>query len=293
MPDPDVILVTGATGNTSSPLVSMLEARGVSIRAMIRRAGDDRRLDVKSASPVVADFDDPASLESALDGVTRAYLVTPSSAAAEEQQVRLAELAARAGVLQIVLLSQYASAEDSPVRFLRYHAAVERRIRELGVGYTFLRPNLFMQGLLGFASTIASDGAFFAPIGVTRVSMVDVRDIADVAAAALTEPGHLGQTYDITGPEAVTHGDVAAALSRALGRSVIFSDVPPEAFGEVMSNLGMPSWQVDGLLEDYEHYRRGEAAAVSPAVREVTGHAPRDINAFARDYAPAFGGPSR
>jgi uncharacterized protein YbjT (DUF2867 family) len=293
MPDPDVILVTGATGNTSSPLVSMLEARGVSIRAMIRRAGDDRRLDVKSASPVVADFDDPASLESALDGVTRAYLVTPSSAAAEEQQVRFAELAARAGVLQIVLLSQYASAEDSPVRFLRYHAAVERRIRELGVGYTFLRPNLFMQGLLGFASTIASDGAFFAPIGVTRVSMVDVRDIADVAAAALTEPGHLGQTYDITGPEAVTHGDVAAALSRALGRSVIFSDVPPEAFGEVMSNLGMPSWQVDGLLEDYEHYRRGEAAAVSPAVREVTGHAPRDINAFARDYAPAFGGPSR
>jgi uncharacterized protein YbjT (DUF2867 family) len=285
MPDPDVILVTGATGNTSSPLVSMLEARGVSIRAMIRRAGDDRRLDVKSASPVVADFDDPASLESALDGVTRAYLVTPSSAAAEEQQVRFAELAARAGVLQIVLLSQYASAEDSPVRFLRYHAAVERRIRELGVGYTFLRPNLFMQGLLGFASTIASDGAFFAPIGVTRVSMVDVRDIADVAAAALTEPGHLGQTYDITGPEAVTHGDVAAALSRALGRSVIFSDVPPEAFGEVMSNLGMPSWQVDGLLEDYEHYRRGEAAAVSPAVREVTGHAPRDINAFARDYA--------
>jgi uncharacterized protein YbjT (DUF2867 family) len=257
---------------------------------MIRRAGDDARLDVKSVSPVVADFDDPASLESALDGVTRAYLVTPSSAAAEEQQFRFAELAARSGVLQIVLLSQWASTEDSPVRFLRYHAAVERRIRELGVGYTFLRPNLFMQGLLAFASTIASDGAFFAPIGDGRVSMVDVRDIAAVAAAALTEPGHLGQTYDITGPEAVTHGDVADALSTALGRSVTFNDMPPEAFGEVMSNLGMPSWQVDGLLEDYGHYRRGEAATVSPAVREVTGHAPRDINAFARDYAAAFRG---
>jgi uncharacterized protein YbjT (DUF2867 family) len=293
MPDPDVILVTGATGNTGSPLVSMLEARGVSVRAMIRRPGDDARLDVKSAVPVVADFDDPASLESALDGATRAYLVTPSSAAAENQQVRFAELAARAGVLQIVLLSQWASAEDSPVRFLRYHAAVERRIRELGVGYTFLRPNLFMEGLLGFASTIASDGAFFAPIGAARVSMVDVRDIAAVAAAALAEPGHLGKTYDITGPEALTHGDVAAALSRALGRSVTFSDAPPEAFAEVMSNLGMPSWQVDGTLEDYEHYRRGEAATVSPAVREVTGQAPRDINAFARDYAPAFGGASR
>jgi uncharacterized protein YbjT (DUF2867 family) len=96
---------------------------------MIRSAGDEERVATNSATPVVADFDDRPSLEAALEGVTRAYLVTPSSAAAEEQQVRFVEVAGEAGVEQIVLLSQLAADEGSPVRFLRYHAVVERRIR--------------------------------------------------------------------------------------------------------------------------------------------------------------------
>lgn len=287
MPAPETILVTGATGTTGSALLPLLEARGVGIRAMVRNAAH-ARLAARSATPVAADFDDPASLEAALRGVTRAYLVTPSSPAAQEQQVRFAELAERAGVLQLVKLSQFAADEQSPVRFLRYHAAVERRIRDLGLGFTFLRPNLFMQGVLAFRHSIAADGAFAAPIGDARVSFVDVRDIAAVAATALTEPGHLGQTYTITGPDALSHRDVAAALSGALGRSVTFSDAPPDAFAAALAAYGMPRWQIDGLIEDYAHYRRGEAAALSSAVRDVTGLAPRDINTFARDYASSF-----
>lgn len=283
----ETILVTGATGNTGSALLPLLEARGVVIRAMVRHASE-HALAARSATPVEADFDDPASLEAALHGVTRAYLVTPSAANAQEQQERFVERAERAGVQQIVLLSQLAADEGSPVRFLRYHAAVERRIRDLGLGYTFLRPNLFMQGLLAFSRSIATDGTFFAPIGDARVSLVDVRDIATVAAAALTEPGHLGQTYTLTGPAALTHADIAAALSHALGRPVTFSDAPPDAFAAAMASYGMPTWQVDGLLEDYAHYRRGEAAIISSAVRDVTGQAPRDIDTFARDYASSF-----
>src|SRR5262245_43604807 len=197
---------------------------------MIRSAGDLARVTQSSAAPVVADFDDRTSLEAALNGVTRAYLVTPASAAAQEQQVRFAELAAQAGVRQIVLLSQYASDENSPVRFLRYHAAVERRIRELGVGFTFLRPNLFFQGLFAFAGMIASEGRFYAPIGDARVSAVDVRDIAAVAVAALTETGHDGTTYTITGPAAITHAEIAEAISAATGRRIEFVDVAPDAF---------------------------------------------------------------
>jgi uncharacterized protein YbjT (DUF2867 family) len=293
MPDSETILVTGATGNTGSSLLSALEGRGVAVKAMIRSARDEERVAAYTATPVVADFGDRASLEAALRGVTRAYLVTPSSAAAEEQQVRFVEVADQAGVQQIVLLSQLAAAEDSPVRFLRYHAVVERRIRELGLGYTFLRPNLYMQGLLMFRSSIASDGAFFAPIGDARVSLVDVRDIADVAAEALTGRNHLNKTYDLTGPDALTHYEIAEALSRALGRSVTYTDVPPEAFAAALGEYQMPQWQIDGLLEDYEHYRRAGAEAISPAVHDVTGHAPRDINQFARDYAPEFAAPSR
>jgi uncharacterized protein YbjT (DUF2867 family) len=282
------VLVTGATGNTGRALVENLVRAGVPVRAMVRtEAGRSQLPDGVPAA--VADFDDPASLAAALAGAERAYLVTPSSGQAEAQQVRFADLAAKAGVRHLVVLSQLAAEEDSPVRFLRYHAAVERHVRELGIGYTFLRPNLFFQGLLAFAQTIAAEGRLYAPIGDAAVSAVDVRDIADVAAVALTEPGHEGATYTLTGPAAITHAQIAAALSDALGREITFTDVPPGAFAASLAGI-LPPWQADGLLEDYAHYRRGEAAAVSPAVADVTGRTPRDVAQFARDYASAFSG---
>lgn len=282
------ILVTGATGNTGRPLAEALVRLGAPVRAMVRDQASQARLPA-GVQVAVADFGDPASLAAALDGAGQAYLVTPSSEQAEAQQKRFADLAAKAGVRHLVVLSQLAAAEDSPVRFLRYHAAVERHVRDLGIGYTFLRPNLFFQGLLALAGPIAAESRFFAPIGDAPVSAVDVRDIADVAAAALTQAGHEGATYTLTGPAAVTHAEMAAALGAALGREITFTDVPPEAFAQSLHGV-LPPWQVEGLLEDYAHYRRGEAAAVSPAVTEVTGRAARDVAQFARDYAAAFSG---
>ena len=282
------ILVTGATGNTGRPLVEALVRLGAPVRDMVRAPASRTTLP-DGVQVAVADFDDAASLAAALDGAGRAYLVTPSSEQAEAQQKRFADLAAAAGVRHLVVLSQLAAAEDSPVRFLRYHAAVERHVRDLGIGYTFLRPNLFFQGLLALAKPIAAEGRFFAPIGDAPVSAVDVRDIADVAAAVLTQAGHEGATYTLTGPAAVTHAEMAAVLGAALGRGITFTDVPPEAFAESLRGV-LPPWQVEGLLEDYAHYRRGEAAMVSPAVAEVTGHPATDFAQFARDYAPAFSG---
>jgi uncharacterized protein YbjT (DUF2867 family) len=284
--DSGTILVTGATGSTGSALVERLVARGASVRAMVRSAAAAQRMAVPAA---IADFDDPTAVADALTGVDAAYLVTPSSERAQEQQERFVEAAAAAGVRHLVVLSQLAAVEDSPVRFLRYHAAVERRVRELGVDHTFLRPNLFFQGLLALAPQVRGGGPLVAPIGDAKVSAVDVRDIAEVAAVALTEPGHVGRTYDITGPAALTHSDMAAALSGAIGRRVDFVDVTPADFAAALRGI-LPDWQVEGTLEDYAHYARGEAAAVSPAVADVTGTAPRDVATFARDHAPAFGG---
>jgi uncharacterized protein YbjT (DUF2867 family) len=285
------VLVTGATGNTGRAIVDALTERGAQVRAMVRTPADRSKLP-DGVQAVVADFDETASIAAALDGTERAYLVTPSSEHAEEQQKRFADLAAKAGTRHLVVLSQLGSRDDSPVRFLRYHAAVEQHVRDLGIGFTFLRPNLFFQGLLTFAGPISAQGAFYAPIGDAAVSAVDVRDIAAVAAVALTQAGHEGATYTLTGPEAITHSQIADALSAAIGRTVSFIDVAPEAFADGIRDL-LPPWQVDGLLEDYAHYRRGEAAAVSPAVAEITGAAPRSIERFAHDYAAAFAaGPS-
>lgn len=282
------ILVTGVTGNTGSALLSQLAERRASVRAMVRKEGDVAKLPA-GVSGVVADFDNTASLTAALEGVSRAYLVTPSSERAEEQQLNFVDLAVKAGVQHLVVLSQLAADEQSPVRFLRYHGVVEKHIQNLGVDYTFLRPNLYFQGLLAFAGTIAADNRFYAPIGEAKVSAVDVRDIAAVAAAALTESGHERQTYTLTGPTAITHGEIAAALSAATGREIAFVDVPSEAFAQSLQGI-LPPWQVDGLLEDYAHYRRGEAEIVSPIVEQITGRRPIDITQFARDYAGQFTG---
>jgi uncharacterized protein YbjT (DUF2867 family) len=280
------VLVTGATGNTGSALVAKLIERAAPVRAMVRSAADSAKLP-PDATAVVADFDDATSLATALQGAGSAYLVTPSSENAQAQQQRFADLAAEAGVQQLVVLSQLAADEHSPVRFLRYHGLVERHVQDLGIDYTFLRPNLYFQGLLAFAASITSDSRFYAPIGDATVSAVDVRDVAAVAAAALTEPGHERKTYTLTGPSPVTHADIAAALSAALGRTISFVDVPPEAFAQSLEGI-LPPWQAAGLLEDYAHYRRGEASATTPTIEQITGKPPTAVEQFARDYAPSL-----
>jgi len=284
--NPMPVLVTGATGNTGSALLTRLATRGTSVRAMVRKQSDAAKLR-EGVTAVVADFDDAGSLAAALHGIGRAYLVTPSSEQAQAQQLRFADLAAEAGVQHLVVLSQLAADEQSPVRFLRYHAAVERHIQNLGIDYTFLRPNLYFQGLLAFTGSIAADDRFYAPIGDAAVSAVDVRDIAAVAAVALTETGHERQTYTLTGPAALTHTEIAATLSVALGRAITFVDVSPDAFASSLEGI-LPPWQVAGLLEDYAHYSQGEAATITPIVEQVTGQPPTDVAQFARDYAPRF-----
>lgn len=282
----DPVLVTGATGNTGSALVARLIERAVPVRAMVRSTANTAKLPPE-ATVVVADFGDASSLAAALRGASRAYLVTPSSEKAQAHQQRFADLAVQAGVRHLVVLSQLAADEHSPVRFLRYHAVVERHVRDLGIDYTFLRPNLYFQGLLAFAGSIASEGRFYAPIGDATVSAVDVRDVAAVAATALTETGHERKTYTLTGPRAVTHPDIAAALSAALGRTISFADVPPEQFARSLEGI-LPPWQVAGLLEDYAHYRRGEASMTTPTIEQITGQPPTDVEQFARDYAPSL-----
>lgn len=188
----------------------------------------------------------------------------------------------------IVKLSQFAADAHSPVRFLRYHAAVEAAIQASGMTYTFLRPNLFMQGLLNFRSTITDQNAFYAAIGDAKVSTVDVRDIADVAVAALTEAGHEGKIYTLTGPQVLTHTDMAERLSTALGRQIAFVDITPEAMRDSLLGFGMPVWQADGLLEDYAHYRRNEAAVIATGVQDAINKDPPSFEEFARDYATLF-----
>jgi len=283
------LLITGATGAIGKELTQMLSERGIPFRAMVRSPKDAGNLAALPGAEVVkGDFNDPTTMAQALKGIERAFLLTNSSEAAESQQLAFVAEAQKAGLRHLVKLSQLSAAADSPVRFLRYHAVVEQAIQNAGMDFTFLRPNLFMQGLLAFQQSITQQGQFYAAIGEAKVSVVDIRDIAAAAAAALTEEGHAGKTYTLTGPEALTHARMADQLSTALGHRVTFVDMVPEAMRQALLQFGFPVWQADGLIEDYAHYSRNEAAAVASGIQDATGQSPRFFADFARDYAPAF-----
>ncbi|HJZ80728.1 MAG TPA: SDR family oxidoreductase, partial [Pyrinomonadaceae bacterium] len=270
------ILITGATGNIGRELTKRLSAEEVPFRAMVRsKTAATAVRAMAGAEAVIGDFNDSESIANALRDVDRVFLLTNSSEQAELQQSKFVDTARHMGISHIVKLSQWAADLDSPVRFLRYHAAVEQKIRKAGMNYTFLRPNLFMQGLIGFRETIMTQGRFFAAAGDAKISAVDVRDIAAAAAAALTGAGHEGKTYDLTGPEALSHDEIAAKLSRVLNRQIQYVDVSPAAMLEVLLQIGMPKWQADGLIEDYAHYRRGEASVIATGVQDATGTPPR------------------
>ena len=283
-----MILVSGATGNNGTEILKRLATGDVQVRAMVRNLDHASGIALPHVEVVEGDFDRPETLLAALAGVERAFLLTNSSERAQAQQIAFIDAARQSGVAHVVKLSQFDADVNAPGRFQRYHAVVEAALQASGLAYTLLRPNLYMQGLLNFRSTIATQNAFYAAAGDAKVSVVDVRDIAEVAVAALTQPGHEGKSYELTGPQALTHAEMAEDLSKALRRQVAFVDIPPEAMRDAVLDLGFPEWQADGLVEDYAHYRRGEAAAVTSGVQDAIGKAPRSFEEFARDYAPMF-----
>jgi len=283
------ILVTGATGAVGTQLVRQLTESNTPFRALVRNndSGDLLR-SLPNAEVVIGDLAVKSSLDNVFQGIEKAFLLTNSSEHAEQLQLNFVNAAHRAGIKHIVKLSQLAADEHSPVRFLRYHAKIESRIKELGLTYTFLRPNLYMQGLITLKDYIKNDSVFYASVGNAAVSVVDIRDIAMVAVKALTEGGHENKIYNITGKEAITHYQMADTFSRVLGRKVAFIDVAPEHMEMALIAAGFPEWQVGGVIEDYAHYARGEAAAVYSTVSDITNNAPSGFEQFVNDYKILF-----
>src|SRR5215813_7265703 len=195
-----MILITGATGNVGLELTRKLFDRGLPVRAFVRDRSRAKAISLPGIELVEGDFARPDTFARALDGVEQLFLLMPSSADVEQRQRNFVDAAKQARVKHIVKLSQFGADAAAAGRFQRYHAGVEHHIVKSRIPYTFLRPNLFMQALLNFRSTIASQGILYAAAGNARVSVIDVRDIASVAAATLTRSEHENQTYELTGP---------------------------------------------------------------------------------------------
>jgi uncharacterized protein YbjT (DUF2867 family) len=278
-----VILVIGAGSRTGTELVRLLREDGAPLRILTRKgeAGDGPEY-------VSGDLSRPESLDSAMDGVDKVFLLCSAAHDELAWHKHGIDAARRAGVSLLVRSSIIGASPDSPARFIRHHGQADEYLVESGVPFTILRPNMYMHNVSSvWPYSIAPDGSYYAPAGDARISLTDARDVAAVAARALLSDGHAGHGYDITGPEALTHAEACAELSGFLGRDVKYVPVPDEAASAGMLKAGLNQWMTDALIELYQDYRRsgtdGYAAQVFGTVKAVTGTEARSLAQFLAD----------
>jgi NAD(P)H dehydrogenase (quinone) len=277
----DLIAVTGATGFVGGRVARRLAELGVGQRLVVRdpaRAPELPGAEVRAASAYGA----AEEMRAALAGVATLFLVPAQESADRVAQHRTAvDAAVAAGVRRIVYLSFLGAAPDSTFTLARDHWATEEHIRAAGVPFTFPRMGPFTD----FAPLMAgSDGVIRGPAGEGRASIVSRSDVADVAVALLVGDGHDGQVHDVTGPEALTVGEIASTLAELSGKPIVFED---ETLAEARASraaYGAPEWQVTAWISTYTAIAAGELATVTDTVARLTGHAPQSLADYVRAH---------
>ncbi len=284
-----MILLTGATGTTGRATVALLRRTRHPFRIMARDVARARRQLGDGLDYVTGDFTEPRTLDAAFDGIESLSLLCAFSEAMVTLELNAVEAARRAGVRRIVKMSAIGASPSAPTTIRRWHGEIERRIDESGISRTHLWPNAFMQNFARFAPAIREGGVFLAPLGDAKVSLVDVADVAAVTVAALTEDGHEGRTYEITGPAAVSYAECAAVLSEVLGRPVRYRSVDDAAARRALTDAGIGARAARALVEIDGLFRQGFGAPVTDVVERLTGRPARDFRSFARENAALFG----
>ena len=282
------ILITGASGNTGMPVVGRLAQMNIPFRAMVHSLAKERLVKKGLAEVVVGEFQDAVSLERALEGIERVYLLSPPSPDQFKQQTEFVDIAKKTGVKHIVKLSALGTALDSPVGLMRAHAQIEEYIRKSGIAFTFVRPHFFMENLLMNVATVQQDGAIYSPLGEARISPVSVQDIGAVVAAILTADGHAGKVYTLTGPTAVNYAEIATTLEKAIGRPIHYVPVPFEAAKQGMLSSGMPEWFAEDLIRLMKTWANGKGNLVSPDVEKLINRKPLALREFFKSHKDVF-----
>jgi len=279
------ILVTGATGTIGRDVARQLSGKGVAVRAGVRDQAKAKK-ELPDIALVPFDFENEKMFSAALEGVEKVFLLPPLLPNQLELMNRFVDAAKRAGVGHIVKLSAIGIDDETQSTAIKWHGASERHIRESGVAFTFLRPNSFMQNFITYFPP--RNGAIYLPWGNGTASFVDTRDIANVAAKALTSDGHEGKIYTLTGPATLGIAEVALILSEVAGREFKYVDVPEAAARDGMLQAGVPPWQAELVLELHAINKQNRWSAVTSDVEKVTGTPPTDFAQFARDHADKF-----
>jgi uncharacterized protein YbjT (DUF2867 family) len=289
-----MILVTGAAGLNGSAIVREFSRNRVPVRALVRDRSKAARLaDLPLVELVQADMARPETLSDALKGIKRALMISSSNPQMLDAQCCFIDACKSEGVAHVVKFSGKESNigfEAKNFRFTRMHEEVERYLEESGLAWTHLRPSQFMQVYLREAPSIAAKGLLQLPLDTVRLSPVDVDDIAQIAFALLTQGNHEGRAFEITGPQALSMAEVAAAISAGVGKPVQFQSISPEERRRAMVSAGLPAFMIDALHEQALERLRHPDSRIELGTHELFGVKPTSFANFARRHAQEFRG---
>lgn len=276
------VLVTGATGQVGRQIVLQLLAGGTPVRALSRRP---ERATLPGGVEVVAGDLNAAPPAAAFQGVERLFLFPAQGGVAP-----FLAAARAAGVRQVVALSSLAAAGAQPrdrgSMSQVHHAAFEAEVRAAGIPATLLRPGSFAANLLAWAPALRASDMVEGPYARSAQSPIHEGDIAAVAVRALTQDGHAGATYPLSGPQALTRAAQLEAIGAATGRRLVYREIPPEAWAERMARFMAPP--IVQMILDHWRDTVEKPDEVFPSVERVTGRPGRPLTEWARDHAEAF-----
>ena len=276
------ILVTGGTGRVGSEVVKELQKRKADIRLLVRKNDAPTPTGVEAA---IGDLLDPVSVEKAMDGVDKLYLLNAVLPDELTQGLIAYDLAKKLKLRHVVYHSVFRVEHFKDVPHFASKLAIESALREFNVPFTIIRPNYFIQNDATLKDALTKTGIYPMPLGQVGISAVDIRDIAEAAAIALTSDGHFGKTYNLNGPEVLSGPKIASIWSGLLGKEIRYLGDDMDAFEEQM-RLKAPSWSAFDIRMMFEGYlERGFVAEDGDleTLTKLLGHPPRRYEDFVKE----------
>jgi uncharacterized protein YbjT (DUF2867 family) len=278
-----MILVTGATGRVGSRLVESLLKLGKRVKVLARNPQKAASLQALGAAVFLGDLNQPDCLEEALRGCDRLVSISPNTLNQAEQEIKLFQAAQQTNIHRIVKLSTVKSELESPCQFFRQHAIAEQYLKQSGFEFTIVQSNSFMQNFLWFAREIRTGGTLSLPMRDAKTAPIDIRDVVDVVSAILTEDGHEGATYNVTGSELLSLQKIAEKLSVVTNRKIIYIDVSPVTFKQILLQSGVSDWYAEAVAESWQVANKGQPT-ITDVVARIGRKQPITFDEFVRDH---------